>query len=153
MSQRLLPSRGFTLIELVMVLTISGILMVVAAPRFFTGNDLKGRAFYEELVGAARYGQKLAVATGCQVQLEVTANSYALKQRTTCDTSSAFDLAVPHPSRSGDFVPTEASVLAISPAPTNIVFDAMGRASSTVTFSVGSTSFKINGETGFIEKL
>lgn len=153
MMRQMDQSRGFTLVELVMILCIAGILMVSASSRFFTASDLTGRAFYEELMGAARYAQKLAVSTGCQVQLTVTSNSFSLAQRNLCDTVSAFTRAVPHPSRSGDFTPTRTSPLTVAPAPTTLVFDAMGRASSTVTISVGTASFKIHGETGFIEKL
>jgi MSHA pilin protein MshC len=145
-------SHGFTMIELVIVITIIGILMVVAAPKFFATSDYTSRGFYEELMGAARYAQKFAVASGCQVQLNITANSYSLMQRTACDTSSPF-LDVPHPSKAGNFVPDSPSPVAISPAPTSIVFDALGRASATVTISVGTRSFTIHGQTGFVERL
>lgn len=146
-------SHGFTMIELVMVITIMGILMVVVAPKFFETSDYTSRGFYEELMGAARYAQKFAVASGCQVQLNITANSYALKQRTACDTSSAFNLDVTHPSKAGNFVPDSPSPVTISPAPLSIVFDALGRASATVTISVGTRSFKINSQSGFVERL
>lgn len=146
-------SHGFTMIELVIVLTIIGILMVVATPKFFKTSDYTSRGFYEELMGAARYAQKFAVASGCQVRLNITANSYSLMQRTACDTSSSFDLDVPHPSKAGNFVPDSPSPVTISPAPTSIVFDALGRASATVTISVGARSFTIHDQTGFVERL
>jgi hypothetical protein len=50
-------------------------------------------------------------------------------------------------------VPDSPSPVAISPAPTSIVFDALGRASATVTISVGTRSFTIHGQTGFVERL
>ncbi|MCJ7600291.1 MAG: prepilin-type N-terminal cleavage/methylation domain-containing protein, partial [Desulfobulbaceae bacterium] len=144
-------SHGFTMIELVIVITIIGILMVVAAPKFFATSDYTSRGFYEELMGAARYAQKFAVASGCQVQLNITANSYSLMQRTACDTSSPFNLDVPHPSKAGNFVPDSPSPVIISPA--SIIFDALGRASATVTISVGARSFTIHGQTGFVERI
>lgn len=144
---------GFTMIELVIVLVIIGMVMVVAAPRFFVAAEYSSRGFYEELMGAARYAQRFAVASGCQVQLNITANSYTLKQRSACDTASPFTLDVTHPSKAGLFVPDSPSPVIISPAPFAIVFDGRGQASATVTISVGSRSFRINGLSGFVERL
>ncbi|TBV17466.1 prepilin-type N-terminal cleavage/methylation domain-containing protein [Stutzerimonas kirkiae] len=66
-------SKAFTIVELVMVIVILGILAAVAIPRFFDRRDFDERLYLEELLSAVRYAQKLALASGCQVNAVVTA--------------------------------------------------------------------------------
>jgi len=56
-------TKGFTLIELVVILLVLGILAVVALPKFFNLSDYQERAAYDEVAGAVRYAQKLAVGS------------------------------------------------------------------------------------------
>lgn len=73
---------GFTLVELVLVITLVGILAVVAVPRFFSNPTFDERGYRDELGAALRYAQKVAVATGCPVRVTVNASGYALGQQT-----------------------------------------------------------------------
>ena len=86
-------STGFTLIELVVVMTIAAILAVVAAPKFFDQNVFTQRGYADELAAALRYTQKVAVNTGCPARVNLTATSYAGQQQAasgnTCNTASA----------------------------------------------------------------
>ena len=54
--------RGFTLIELIMVMVMLGVLAVFAAPRIFNSNDFYARGFHDETLGLLRYAQKTAIA-------------------------------------------------------------------------------------------
>ncbi|MDD5029975.1 MAG: type II secretion system protein [Rhodoferax sp.] len=54
--------RGFTLIELILVIVILGVLAVVAAPRIFHSSDIYARGFHDETLALLRYAQKAAVA-------------------------------------------------------------------------------------------
>lgn len=74
-------SRGHTLIELVTVIVILGILAGLAVPRFFDNQVFEERGFYEEVAAALRYGQKIAVGSGCPVRVSITAGGYDLKQQ------------------------------------------------------------------------
>ncbi|MEM9057799.1 MAG: GspH/FimT family pseudopilin [Pseudomonadota bacterium] len=73
---------AFTLVELLVVIVIAGVLASIAGPRFFATNAFDERGYADELGAALRYGQKVAVATGCPVQVTVTAAGYALGQQT-----------------------------------------------------------------------
>jgi MSHA pilin protein MshC len=55
-------ARGFTLIELIMVIVILGVLAVFAAPRIFNSGDFNARGFHDETLSLLRYAQKTAVA-------------------------------------------------------------------------------------------
>lgn len=54
--------RGFTLIELIMVMVMLGVLAVFAAPRIFSTSDVYARGFHDETLSYLRYAQKAAVA-------------------------------------------------------------------------------------------
>ncbi|NDP40910.1 MAG: type II secretion system protein [Rhodoferax sp.] len=54
--------RGFTLIELIMVMVMLGLLAVFAAPRLFSASDVYARGFHDETLAYLRYAQKAAIA-------------------------------------------------------------------------------------------
>lgn len=54
--------RGFTLIELIMVIVILGVLAVFAAPRIFNTGDFTQRGFHDETLSLLRFAQKTAIA-------------------------------------------------------------------------------------------
>jgi len=54
--------RGFTLIELIMVIVILGVLAVFAAPRILNNSDLYAKGFHDESLAYLRYAQKTAIA-------------------------------------------------------------------------------------------
>jgi MSHA pilin protein MshC len=84
-------SRGYTLIELVLVIVIAGILAHVAGSRFFSQPVFAQRGFTEELGAALRLAQKTAVSSECSTQVTVTASTYAVAQQAasagTCNSS------------------------------------------------------------------
>jgi MSHA pilin protein MshC len=55
-------ARGFTLVELIMVIVILGVLAVYAAPKLFSTSDFYARGFHDETTALLRYAQKTAVA-------------------------------------------------------------------------------------------
>lgn len=69
--------RGFTLIELVMVILILGVLSVYAAPRMFNSGDFYARGFHDETLSILRYAQKAAIAQRRLVCVTFTATAPA----------------------------------------------------------------------------
>ncbi len=157
MSQEAGNQAGFTMIELVTVIVLLGILAVAVFPRLFDLSTFRERGFHDDLISAVRYGQKLAISSGCDVRVAISAGGFALHQRTSCDTASPFTRAVPHPAGSGDFLNAQAPP--VPPTAATLLFDPRGRSLDgarspvTTTIAVGSLSFRVHGETGFAEPL
>src|SRR5580698_6612354 len=89
MSER--AAKGFTLVELVIVMTVIGILAVTLGPRFFTQSVFSQRGYADELAAALRFAQKAAVSSQCPAQLTLTLTTYAVSQQAasgnSCNTS------------------------------------------------------------------
>ncbi|MCA1799555.1 MAG: hypothetical protein LC632_08885 [Xanthomonadaceae bacterium] len=100
-----------------------------------------------------RYAQKVAVASGCPVQVSVDASGFSLLQRSAC-TSGGFSVAVPHPARAAAFSGTTPSGVTVSAAVGLPIFSALGDASAggTIGVSAGAVSRTITlvAATGFV---
>jgi MSHA pilin protein MshC len=110
-------NRGFTIVELVVVIVILGIISAVAAPRFFDLQDYQKIAFKDELVSALRFAQKRAVASGKKVEVNITTNGFSLQIEDGTQ--------IKHPG-GGPFTNSQSPPLALTPQ--TISFDALGRA-------------------------
>ena len=107
---------GFTLIELILVLVVLGALSVFVAPRFFQKTSFDSLAFEQELKTAIRFAHNLSIASGCEVQVALTANSYALYfPDSSCNPPDAFGAnPVNHPLQSGNYTGAAPSGVSIS---------------------------------------
>lgn len=146
---------GYTLAELISVIVIAGVIAGVALPRLFDRRAFDERGFYDEVVSAARYAQKLAVTSGCEVQLTISSNTYVLNRRATSCTAGAFTSMVVNPgNKSAAFsgsAPDGVTPFSMTSSP--VVFKASGSTADDVsrTVTVGSRSFQIIGATGFVQ--
>lgn len=63
------------------MIAIAALLAAVAAPRFADTDVFQQRSTANELAAALRYGQRVAVASGCRVQVAMDAAGYRLLQQ------------------------------------------------------------------------
>jgi MSHA pilin protein MshC len=148
-------NRGFTLVELIVTMVLIGTLAAVAIPRMFDATAFRDRGFFDEVVNAARYGQKLAVASGCDVELSITSGTgidggFALHQRAGSCTAGAFTRKVLRPADSDFFEASAPPGVALSTTATPIIFDSLGRASGNFIVTVGDRSFTIAADSGYV---
>lgn len=75
---RQLNLKGFTLIELVMVMILVGILAVAIIPRFANKSAFDAKGFFDQSINMVRYAQKVAIAQRRDVFVNVSANTICL---------------------------------------------------------------------------
>lgn len=147
--------RGFSFIELIVVIVLMAILAAVAVPRFFGQGEFEGPAFAQELASAARYAQKLAVVSGCPVNFTVSAAGYALyqPQSTTpqCTGTLTMTLPVKHPATGDAFAASVPTGVTVGGSLGTIQFSPAGVPSAAAAFTVASLTVSITAGSGTVE--
>lgn len=77
-------SGGFTMVELITVIVITGILGAVAAPRFFQRQTFDARTFTDQTRSMLRFAQKVAIAQNRPVHVRLDGHSVALCFNAAC---------------------------------------------------------------------
>jgi MSHA pilin protein MshC len=145
---------GFTLIELTMVIVLIGVMSVIGIGRLSSPDQFAVKAFFDDTVNAIRFAQKLAVSTGCDVRVNITADGYQLFASTTC-TADDFTRAVEHPANRSNAYQNLTTGFTVAPA-TSVVFNARGTTDTgntlpyTVTGNGTVYTFTVFGQTGLI---
>ncbi len=152
----LTKQRGFTLVELVMVIVLLGILSATAMPKFFAVSGYQKQVFFDDTLAAVRYAQKLAVATGCHVQVSITNNTYTVSRpadRSVCTSTTPTDFSLPvrHPGTGTTPYSNHQTGVSLTATTSPFYFTALGQASSTVTITVAGSQFiYVVADTGFV---
>lgn len=108
-------SRGFTLIELVLVIMLVGILSAVAAPRLMVGSQFEDRLQADKLVGLLRQAQLRAMndpealKTGSQLSrcAKVVIDNKAFSLANNCDSGLLSTAVIKQEASQGHFVGAE----------------------------------------------
>lgn len=147
--------RGFTMVELIMVIVILGILAAVVGPRFFDRQVFDERLYFEESLTAVRYAQKLALASGCPIRARIDSGGYALSYTGACG-SLAAGTPVSNPS-GGSYAAGLPSGVSVAQS-LDVTFNSRGCvaagsicASGVQTGRIGEFSLAVHADTGFVE--
>jgi type II secretion system protein H len=144
--------RGFALVELMVVVAITGVLATLVAPTLLSYLRTSAlQAGARELAAAINLGRQLAIAQNTAVCVEVTSGSLRLRMG-GCAGSIWTGLGT---DASGAIKISESSGLLIINTAANIVFTALGAASPAGTYTVihpasGDTKSVVVAATGRI---
>ena len=147
---------GYTLVELVVVMTIAGILSATVAPKFFSQQSFAERGYADELAAALRATQKTAVITGCPARLTIAASSYvAAQQAASGNACLASDTTWSTPVLGADGVALQGNIATgTTVSPTGVFqFDTQGRLASSPasTLTVGARTISIDAGSGYVQ--
>lgn len=119
-------TRGFTLVELVMVLVLVGVLAMFAVPRMFNRNDFDARAFHDRTLAYLRYAQKTAIAQRRVVCVAFTLTTVTLS-RASAAGSNACNTSLSGPDGKAVLSVGSPASVTFSAVPVGFYFDGLGQ--------------------------
>jgi len=142
-------SRGFTMVELILVMVIAGILAAVAVPRMIGRSGFDTRGFADQLAATVRFAQKLAVAQRTEVFVRLTVSDATLCYDAACATPA------PGPGGEKPYTVSAPGGVAIASPVAVLGFDAGGRPDIAALLAIqvngaGAHPILIERETGYV---
>jgi MSHA pilin protein MshC len=94
--------KGFTMVELIVVMILIGILGAIGAARFFSRTGFDAAGFAEQGAAMLRYAQKLAIAQNRPVFVQVSTQGMALCYSAASPCAAADRVGAPSGTNSGN---------------------------------------------------
>jgi len=147
--------RGFTLVELVMVVVLLGILSFFAGARLNDRNVSDARGFADQVASTLRFAQKAAIAQRRNIYVNIDTSTRRVRACLDAATTCATPLSSP---AGGSLDITGASGVTLASGGTQFSFDALGRPSFasnlTLTTSASGLTFSVIVETesGYVRR-
>ena len=151
--------KGFTLIELIMVMVIVGVLAVAAIPRFMDRQTFDARGFYDQTRSMLRYAQKVAIAQHANVFVNVSGATGTLcltyVADANCSNTTPLQIVL-NPADQKRFSKTAPGGITIASSVSPFSFSSLGKPSpdGMVTLSItgdGITrTISVERETGYV---
>jgi MSHA pilin protein MshC len=135
--------RGFTLIELVMVLVLLGVLAVFVAPRL-NSRDFEARGFHDETLALLRYAQKSAIAQRRTVCVAFAPVSATLSMTATAGSTTCPGNAFVGPRGESPAQITARPGVAYVATPAGFYFDGLGQPSAGQSMQVAGDGVPLN---------
>jgi MSHA pilin protein MshC len=137
-------SRGFSLIELVVVMVIAAILAALAIPRL-TDRETQASWYAEQVRAGLRHAQRQAVAQRRQVFAEVQTTQLRLCYTAGCAVGSVLTQI----SSGQDYVLPAPDGVTLAPAGV-VAFDGLGQ-SAGATLTVAGQTITVQAGTGYVQ--
>jgi len=131
-------ARGFTMIELTVIIVVVGILAVVAAARLTGIDGFQVQGFFDSVKATVRFAQKLAVAQRTNVVVVVNATSISV-----CYTDSGCASPVTDPTTGQAMTVAAPDGVSVT-GPASVSFDGLGRATPGGTIVVSGAGITNN---------
>lgn len=156
--------RGFTLIELIMVIVMLGVLSVFVAPRMFDSQDFYARGFHDETMAYLRYAQKTAIAQRRTVCVTFGANSLTLTAAAAAGTADCSAAATAFAGPKGESPPslTAKGTVTYTATPAALNFNGLGQpttsagvvllAARTLQVNGADKSITVEAATGYVHE-
>jgi MSHA pilin protein MshC len=147
--------RGFTVVELVAVMTLAGILSAFAAVRLLDRSLADARGFADQLAAIVQFAQKAAVAQRRRIYVNVDTSARRVRACLDAAAACAQPLAAP---AGGALDSTAATGVVLASGAAQFSFDGLGRpsiaAALTLTATGGGSSFNVTVEadTGYVRR-
>lgn len=147
--------RGFTLVELIVVIALAGVLSFVAATRLNDRGSADARGFAEQVAATVRFAQKAAIAQRRSVYVNVDTAARRVFACLDSSTSCTQPLAAP---QGGNLDVTGPTTITLASGAAQFTFDAFGRPSVGAALSLTATggsqpfSVTVEPETGYVRR-